>query len=321
MKERDLTKRISDADLTRVEGLSSRQAARVLGVGKSSVNETRARRDRERSEGPQALARYKEAFASPEAAQQADTASPGLKILAFDAELTPNLAHVWGLWDQNIGLNQLLESQEVICWGARWLGSDETMFASVHHDGRGEMLAKVHALFDEADVLMGWNSKAFDMKHLNREFYEHDMPKPSPMKHIDLLQVSRQNFKFPSQKLQYVSKASGLEGKKQTGGHELWIKCMAGDPEAWETMKEYQLQDVDLLIDLYAKMRSWIPNHPSVPLYDEDESGAQRCRSCGSGDVQKRGRVYKQSGVYQQYRCNDCGSWFPGGKRIMTVNP
>jgi len=46
--------------------------------------------------------------------------------------------------------------------------------------------------------------------------------------------------------------------KVKHSGFELWIKCMAGDAKAWKEMKEYQIQDVNLLIDLYEKLRPWI---------------------------------------------------------------
>ena len=31
-----------------------------------------------------------------------------MKILMIDIEVSPNTAHVWGIYDQNISINQLL---------------------------------------------------------------------------------------------------------------------------------------------------------------------------------------------------------------------
>ena len=156
-----MTKYISDADLDSVENLTSRAAAKVLGCGKSTINDARARR---RSvTAPRGIL--------PEVKKP--------RILALDLETSPNLAHVWGLWQQNVGLNQLLESTEVICFGARWLGEEEVEFRSVHHDGKKKMLKRAWELLNEADAVMGWNSKGFDMKHLNREFLENGLTPPS----------------------------------------------------------------------------------------------------------------------------------------------
>ena len=95
-----------------------------------------------------------------------------MKILFLDLETSPNLAFVWGLWQQNVSINQLMESTEVICFGARWHGKKEVIFKSVHHHGKKTMLDELHKLMEEADVLVGWNSAAFDSKHIKREFIE-----------------------------------------------------------------------------------------------------------------------------------------------------
>jgi uncharacterized protein YprB with RNaseH-like and TPR domain len=93
-----------------------------------------------------------------------------MKILFLDLETSPNLAHVWGLWQQNVAITQLEKSTEVICFGARWLGSEKVIFKSVHHHGKQKMLDELHKIMDQADVLIGWNSQAFDSKHIKREF-------------------------------------------------------------------------------------------------------------------------------------------------------
>jgi len=51
-----------------------------------------------------------------------------VKTLVIDIETAPNVGHVWGLWQQNIGLPQLLESGYVMCFAAKWVGQDRVMF-------------------------------------------------------------------------------------------------------------------------------------------------------------------------------------------------
>ena len=60
----------------------------------------------------------------------------GIKILTIDIETRPSLAYVWGLWDQNVGLNQVEEFGTVISWAAKWHGEKKVYFASDHHDGQ-----------------------------------------------------------------------------------------------------------------------------------------------------------------------------------------
>lgn len=235
-----------------------------------------------------------------------------MKILALDLETSPNVAHVWGLWNQNVSIKQLLESTQVICFGARWLGTKPVIFRSVHHDGRQAMLEEVHRLLDEADAVMGWNSKGFDSKHLMREFLEAGMMPPSPYKELDLMLEVKRTFRFPSNKLDYVSQRLGLTGKVSHTGHEMWIKCLAGDEKAWALMRRYQKKDVDLLIELHAKLLPWLKSHPHVALHDGIEGG---CTNCGSTNVQRRGTEKTQTMVYQRYQC-ECGKWLRGAGRL-----
>lgn len=180
-----------------------------------------------------------------------------MKTLFLDIETTPLQVYTWGLWDQNISIDQIIKSTEMLCFGARWLGDKKVIFKSAHHDGKKTMLEELHKLMDEADVLVGWNSAAFDHKHINREFLENKMAPPSPTKDLDLMSVTKSNFLFPSNKLDYVAQKLEVGAKVKHSGFKLWLDCMAGDDKAWKEMKKYQIQDVNLLVDLYDLLLPW----------------------------------------------------------------
>lgn len=225
-----------------------------------------------------------------------------MNILFLDLETSPNLAHVWGLWQQNVAITQIEKSTEVICFGARWLGGDKVIFKSVHHHGKKAMLNELHKLMDKADVLIGWNSQAFDSKHINREFIENGYLPPSPRIELDLMRVVKTNFKFPSNKLDYVAQTLGVGAKVQHSGFQLWLDCMAGNNQAWREMREYQEQDVNLLLDLYEILKPWIKNHPAQEF-------GHTCRNCGSNNLHKKGLHRTTTASYKRYQCQDCGKW------------
>lgn len=229
-----------------------------------------------------------------------------MKILAWDIELTPMTVYSWSLWPNHIPIQQIEKPQEVMCFGARWYGTKPVVFKSTHHDGKQEMLQTIHALLDEADAVLSWNGAGFDTKHINREFIEAGMKPPSPYVEIDLMRVAKKRFKFPSNKLDYVSQALEVGRKVQHEGFQLWLDCMAGSDTAWKKMKTYQLQDVNLLIDLYEKLLPWIDNHPNVALHNHQEDG---CVNCGSLNMTRQGYRVTTAGRYQQYQCQDCGKW------------
>ncbi len=237
-----------------------------------------------------------------------------MRILFIDLETSPITAHTWGLWQQNISIKQIVESTQVICFGARWYGQKKVIFKSVHHHGQKEMLSELHGLMDEADAIVGWNSKGFDHKHIRREFLEAGLAPPSPAKDIDLMLEVKRNFRFPSNKLDYVAQRLGVGAKVEHTGFQLWLDCMAGSDKAWRMMKKYQIQDVDLLVDLYEILLPWM-RHPNVAIGVEGTA----CVNCGSENIQRRGYENLNTGRYQKYQCNSCHKWMRGKSAVATA--
>ncbi|HET8688063.1 MAG TPA: ribonuclease H-like domain-containing protein, partial [Methanosarcina sp.] len=208
-----------------------------------------------------------------------------MKILLLDVETAPNLVHVWGLWNQNVGTNQIMDSGYVLCFAAKWLGSNEITFGSVYHSKPKHMLSVVHKLIDEADAVIHYNGTKFDMPTLNKEFLVHGLTPPSPVKQIDLLKTARSQFKFPSNKLDYIAQALKVGAKTKHKGHELWIGCMNNDPESWATMEEYNINDVVILEKVYEKLKPWIKGHINYSVHSD--AGCV-CPNCGSEKYHRR---------------------------------
>lgn len=241
-----------------------------------------------------------------------------MKLLFWDIETKPTLAYVWGLRDQNIAINQIKEPGGVIAVGSMFADEKRATVTSVHKDGYEAMLEHTWQRLDEADAVVSWNGKGFDTKTVFAEFARAGMKPPSPFKEVDLLLAARKKFRLPSMKLQYVSTQLGLEGKVQHTGFQLWIDCMAGDDKAWRLMHKYCRQDVELLRPLHDQLRPWISNYPAVALYDGGDDGVPTC-SCGSIELERRGRTTTATAIYQRYRCKDCGSWSRGSKALGRV--
>lgn len=237
-----------------------------------------------------------------------------MKILFLDIETSPNTAHVWGLFKQTVSISQLLESSYVLCWAAKWYDSDEILFDSLYHSTKKQMLRRVYKLLEEADVVVHYNGTKFDIPTLNKEFLLQNITPPSPYKQVDLLKVARNQFKFPSNKLDYVAQALGLGKKHKHEGHELWVKCMNGDSQAWETMEAYNRQDVLLLEKVYEKLKPWIKNHPNWSVHAETTV----CPNCGGSHYQYRGTIHTALSTYKRLRCNMCGTWFRENRSVKT---
>ena len=210
-----------------------------------------------------------------------------------------------------------MESSYVMCWAAKWYQDDHVYFDSIMKSKHKTMIGGIHKLIDEADAVLHYNGSKFDIPTLNKEFLLHGFTPPAPYKQIDLLRVSKNQFRFPSNKLDYVAQQLGLGKKTAHTGHDLWVKCMARDKESWLLMEEYNKRDVIILEDLYKVLLPWIPNHPNTTLYT---AGKLACPRCGSVKYQSRGVEHTLTCSYKRYKCNGCNGWFKGelikGERV-----
>lgn len=186
-----------------------------------------------------------------------------MNILLLDVETSPNTAYVWGLRKQNVALNQIINSGELLCYASKWLGDDEVVFDSIMKSQKRHMMQRLARDLRKADIVVHYNGNKFDMPVINSEFIKNKVPPVLSYNNIDLLRVVRKHFRFPSNKLDYVAGALGLGNKEKHEGFDLWIKCMNRELEAWHTMEKYNTQDVILLEKLYNTLLPWIVEHPS----------------------------------------------------------
>jgi DNA polymerase elongation subunit (family B) len=238
------------------------------------------------------------------------------RILTLDIERAPFLAVGFETRNAFIGIDQIIEPSRMISLAAKWYGEKEILFYSEFHDGFDEMVKQAHRLIDEADILVGYNSKKFDHTHLQTEYDLLRLKPPSPVLHVDLWKTISSAHKLDSSKLNYALRMFDLPGKVSTGGMRLWIGCMNSDPKSWALMKKYNIYDVKRTEQLYKRIRPYIPNHPHMGIYNGE---GLWCPNCGSGRIQKRGYATTQQGMYARYQCQErhCGKWMKGTKTVQ----
>lgn len=240
--------------------------------------------------------------------------SNGPKILLIDIETSYLVVASWGIGDQTIGLNQILEDWSVLSWAARWLGSNEIIYqdnraAKKVRDDKN-LLKGIHKLLNEADIVVGQNSKSFDVKKLNARFAIHGFPPVKPFKQVDTLVLARKYFKFTSNKLEHLCKTLNLPNRKHKSdkfvGMKLWDECLAGNLEAWKEMQIYNTNDVLTLEDLYNVLA---PYGIGIDFNIYRNDLEKLTCNCGSTNLQKRGYNNSSVGRFQRYQCKSCRTW------------
>lgn len=247
------------------------------------------------------------------------TTASAPRILTIDIETSPNLAHVWRIFQENVGISQIIDATEVLCFAAKWHGEKKVEYYSQHKDGKEGMIKAAHSLLNEADVVVHYNGKRFDVPHLNREFLLLGLNPPAPYRQVDLLQIVRQRFKFTSNKLDFVASQLGLGEKLHAKvDHSLWVNCMANDPKAWKIMEKYNKQDVRLTETLLDRLRfsGWLGSQFNMAIYSESDFA---CPNCTSTNLKREGIYHKLSFGYQRYSCPECGTWSHDKKNIVTT--
>lgn len=249
-------------------------------------------------------------------------------IVLIDIETSPILGYTWTSWDADV--LKILRPSMILSVSWKTLHSPDTIVKALP-DYKGykagiindrPLVEEVWKVLDEADVVIGHHSDAFDLKKLNSRFVYYGLNSPSFYQSVDTKKVASKYFRFDSNSLNNLGVYLNVGEKVKHQGFDLWVNCMEGDKDAWAQMKEYNTQDVVLLEKVYLKLRPFMQNHPDLNVIAEN--GAEpACSTCSSHNVQKRGFSFTKAGKKQRYQCNDCFSWSTGPwqkNKVATVS-
>lgn len=226
----------------------------------------------------------------------------GPKILFIDIETKPVLAQVWRLFDQNVGLNQIQEDWSILSYCAKWKGDENIIYEDLQgeedFEDDSKLLAGLWKLMNEADFIVGQNSKRFDVKKINARLVLNGYPKPSTFRQIDTLEIAKRQFGFTSNRLEYMTDKLCKVYKKLTHkhfpGHILWSECLKNNPLAWAEMREYNVNDVLSLEELYDTFSSWDNSLPNFDVYVDEV--------LDMSEWVHDGYHYSNIGKYKRYR-------------------
>ncbi len=188
------------------------------------------------------------------------------KVLLVDIETKPKKSWHWGVWQQNLSHNMMIEDGAILSWSAKWIGEKEVFYKDQRGNEKNlmndkELLKPLVKLMAEADIIVWQNGDGFDYGEINNRIAEHGLPVPDEYKTIDTKKVAKRHLRLPWYSLAYMTERFNKKYKKQAHkefpGWDLWDYCMKGNKKAWECMKKYNQFDVlsmeELLVNTLAK--------------------------------------------------------------------
>lgn len=278
-----------------VEGenrISWREAARQLGVGKSTLSDN--------------LREYYEGV---------ENGATGPRILAIDIETAPAIAAAFGRHKVFLGQDNIIaEGGVILCYGYKWLGDKDVTVRglkgqSLLHCDDEPLALEIWDLFEQADAIVAHNCKGFDFPMIQARVLYHNLPPLPHVKVLDTLLMAKKNFRLPNNKLDSICSFLGLDRKKDAGGIETWLQYMMGNPEAVAHMHDYCAMDVELLEKVYLRLRAFGHSGSEFNAGHYFDGDAVRCHVCGSDNVEPTGRdVFTAISKFEEIRCNSCGA-------------
>lgn len=247
------------------------------------------------------------------------------KVVTLDIENSPMLAHVWDMYETNV--LKVERHSYILSVAYQFYPSQKIHVKAIwHYKGYSPeahddyaLVKDIWELLDSADIVIGQNSDAFDLKKLYTRFLFHGLGIPKPCASIDVLKINRSIFKHPSNKLDEVCQYHGIGRKLPHTGKELWFGCMAGNKVDQRMMEKYNAHDVYLTRAVYDKVASWAKpsQHPNMALMTGVYSG---CVRCSSKRFNRRGPWRNRGGKtqYERLQCLDCGKWNKGPNEMIT---
>lgn len=241
-----------------------------------------------------------------------------MKILLFDCETFPNVAYVWGKYQQDV-----IRYKQQTCMAtfvAKWLGEKRVISKALPHypgylpssyDDRA-LVRDLYKLIDEADIVVAHNAVDFDVKVANARFLAHGFPPPSPYKIIDTKREMKKVARVNSNRLDDLGEYFNF-GRKIKTDFDLWEGCISGNMKSWRQMLRYNVKDVLLLERLYLRLRPWMKTHPHIGI-------DAACPKCGSKRIQWRGLGMNATVAYRRFQCQSCDGWGRAVKSEKRTN-
>lgn len=230
--------------------------------------------------------------------------------LFFDIETSPNIGLFWQAgYKQRIDYSNIIKERAIICICYKW--EEEKEVYSLQWDAKQsdkKMLERFIEIAGQASELVGHNGDKFDLTWIRTRCLFHGLAALPNYVTIDTLKISRNKFRFNSNRLNYIADYLGI-GRKIKTEFDLWKKILLdSDKTSMEKMVKYCKKDVVLLEKVFTKLKGFVePKFHYGVLFGQDRNS---CPECGSDELVKVNSRTTATGLKKiQYKCNTCNRY------------
>lgn len=233
----------------------------------------------------------------------------GIKRLYFDCEVSPNIVYTWNVgYDLKIDYTNIIQERAIICISYKWEGDSKTHTIKWKNGDDKQLVKDFMAIILTADEVVGHNGDRFDLKWFRTRCIYHGIKSLPEFKSIDTLKISRNKFKFNSNRLDYIAQFLGFGGKISTD-FNLWKRVLAGEAKALVEMCTYCENDVIILEKVYKKLEGYTPKKTHVGVAVGNDKCS--CPTCGSTKTVSDGNYVSSAGtIKKKMNCKVCNSYF-----------
>lgn len=201
------------------------------------------------------------------------------RFLFWDIETSHNVVATFQLRnDDGIPHQNILQERFIICVSWKELGKPKITTVITKNRNDKPLCQQLQKFFHQPNAIyVGHNGDSFDRRVVETRMLYHGLdPLPLKLLTLDTLKIARRQFRFNSNRLDYLGAYLGV-GQKLHTESGLWLKVLQNDRKAVKQMATYNRHDVELLERVFLKLKPYVvvrrPDH-------------RRCPQCKSTKVQ-----------------------------------
>lgn len=223
-----------------------------------------------------------------------------------------------GVFDLEVAGVQGLKADRGILtvFGFKWLGEKKKTIIKIS-DSPGYswatcqddkwLIRQASEYMGEAEALVAHFGEYFDQPYLQAKLVQAGCSTIPPVKLTDTCLLARKVFALSSYRLENVGRFLECElVKARKEWPEWWMGALRGDKKAINAMAKYCGVDVDLLEQVYMKMRRVIPTN-YLPINAAIGESLWTCAACGGHAYTSRGSYYTRTSRYRRVQCKRAG--------------